>query len=212
MRHLPPRRRAEIVFGHAGVGARALFSDGLQQLPVGGEFLELMVVLVAQPYDVLPVLLDNADRVRKGEQPSSPGRQEIAVGIEDQDRVLGVAVEAVNPVLRIDGNRAGPDIEPGRRSLPLLVNPVGIFAATDDRFHCSLLCIYCAVHCRLQPPTPLPASGEREGPAKREGEGQPPRYPCNSCFSLASRSRIGKTSSALAGGTGKFTRTTPRSR
>src|SRR5271156_3220434 len=32
------------------------------------------------------------------------------------------------------------------------------------------------------------------------------------CLSLATRSKIGRTSSALAGGTGKLTRTTPRSR
>src|SRR5438477_8002483 len=38
------------------------------------------------------------------------------------------------------------------------------------------------------------------------------RYAPTCCLSLATRSRIGKTSSALAGGTGKLTRTTPRSR
>src|SRR5208282_4869764 len=38
------------------------------------------------------------------------------------------------------------------------------------------------------------------------------RYAPTCCFSLATRSKIGRTSSALAEGTGKFTRTTPRSR
>src|SRR5260370_3632628 len=38
------------------------------------------------------------------------------------------------------------------------------------------------------------------------------RYAPTCCFSLATRSKIGRTSSALAGGTGKLTRTTPRSR
>ena len=62
---LLPRRRAEIVLRHAGIGARALLADRLQQLPVGGEFLELLVVLVAQPDDILAVFPDDADRVRK---------------------------------------------------------------------------------------------------------------------------------------------------
>src|SRR6516162_4676813 len=109
------------------------------------------MVLVAQLDDVLPILLHDADRVRKGEQPRPPGRQKTAVAIEDYDRVLGVAVEAVDPVLRIDRNSAGANIEPGRRPLPLLVDPVGIFAAADDRFHAVLLCIYVASYDRVMP-------------------------------------------------------------
>src|SRR6516162_2713780 len=123
------------------------------------------MVLVAQPDDVLPILLHDADRVRKGEQCRSRGRQKIAVAIEDYDRVLGVAVEAVDPVLRIDRNSAGANIESGRRPLPFLVDPIGIFAAADDRFHALLLCIYVAAYDRVMPAVAASAWPDGRGSA-----------------------------------------------
>src|SRR5436190_1559393 len=47
MRHLAPGLRAEIVLRHAGIGALAFLADRLQQFAVGGEFIELLVMLVA---------------------------------------------------------------------------------------------------------------------------------------------------------------------
>jgi len=64
--------RAPFVRRHAGVGARALFADRLQQAAVGREFVELVVVLVAQPDDILAAFLHDADRVREPEQSSAP--------------------------------------------------------------------------------------------------------------------------------------------
>src|SRR6516165_7450916 len=175
VRDLAPSLRTEIVCGHAGVGARPLFTDGLQQLPGRSEFLELLMVLIAQPDDVLPILLHDADRVRKGEQPRTPGRQKTAPGTEDYDRVVGVAVEAVDPVLRIDRNSAGANIEPRRRALPLLVDPVGIFAAADDRFHAVLLCIYVAAYDRVTPAVAASAWPDGRGSAspRRPGPAAP---------------------------------------
>src|SRR5712691_13267954 len=49
-----------------------------------------------------------------------------------------IAIEAIDPILRVDRYRAGLDLEPLRRLLPLLVHPVGVFAAADDRFHLRL--------------------------------------------------------------------------
>src|SRR5437016_5184271 len=49
--------------------------------------------------------------------------------------MLGVAIEAVHPVLRVDGNRASPHLHAFRRTRPILVHFVGIFAAADDRIH-----------------------------------------------------------------------------
>ena len=130
-----PRRRAEIVGRHPGVGAGAALADGLQQFAVVGEFVELLEVLVAQPDVVVAVA---ADRVRELEQAGAPRRQEIAVAVEDDDRMLGVAVEAVDPVLRVDRHRAGPHLDMRRRALPVLIDPIGVFAAADDRIHRSL--------------------------------------------------------------------------
>src|SRR6266496_527096 len=48
-----------------------------------------------------------------------------------------VAIEAVDPVLRVDRDRSGLDLKPLGRLLPLLVHPIGVFAAADDRFHVS---------------------------------------------------------------------------
>src|SRR5207237_8083282 len=75
------------------------------------------------------------DRVWQGAVPRSRGVNVFPVAIEDHDRVLGVAIEAVDPVLRVDRYRAGADIEPLRRVLPPLVDSVGILAAADDWFH-----------------------------------------------------------------------------
>ena len=96
MRDLFPSGRAEIVGRHPGVGALAFDADRLQQLAIGGELHKLAVMLVGEPDEV--VLVD-ADRMRKGEEARPPGLQEIAVAVEDHDRMLGVAVEAIDPVL-----------------------------------------------------------------------------------------------------------------
>ena len=85
VRHLLPRHRTEIVLRHAGIGAVSLHPDGLQQLPVRGEFHELLVMLVGQPGETLGI---EADRVREAEQSRAPGRQEVAVAVEHHDRVL----------------------------------------------------------------------------------------------------------------------------
>src|SRR6516162_10190270 len=96
MRHLFPRYRAPIIFWHAGIRTLALGADRLQQPAVGRELVELPVMLVAEPHEV--VLVD-ADRVRKLEQSRTPGRQEIAVAIEDHDSMLGISIETIDPVL-----------------------------------------------------------------------------------------------------------------
>src|SRR5205823_7133155 len=78
MRDLAPSLRAEIVLRHAGIGALAFLADRLQQLSVGGELVELLMVLVAEPDDIAAVLLNDADRVRKAEQPLAPGADKFA--------------------------------------------------------------------------------------------------------------------------------------
>src|SRR6516165_12054870 len=137
MRHLLIGGRTPLALRHPSVGALALLADSLQQLAVGGEFVELVVMLVAQPDAVLAVLRHNADCVRELEQPGTPRRQEFAIAVKDYDRVLRVAVKAVDPVLRVDRHRAGLDLQPLRRLLPFLVDPVRILATADDRFHCA---------------------------------------------------------------------------
>src|SRR5258707_11550949 len=92
-------------------------------------------MLVADADDVAPVLLDDADRVRKAEQPLTPGADEIAVAGEDHHRVRVIAIEAVDPVLGIDRQRRRLQLQPFRNALPLLIDLVGVFAAADDRVH-----------------------------------------------------------------------------
>ena len=132
MGDLFPRGRAVIVVGHAGVGARVAHADGLQQLAVGGELEELAVMLVGEP-DV--VVLVDADRVRKLEHPGAPRADELAVAVEDHDRMLGVAVEAEHPVLQVDRDRAGPDLDTVGGTLPFRIGLVPVLAAADDRVH-----------------------------------------------------------------------------
>ena len=94
MRHLLPRHRAEIVVRHAGIRSVSFDADGLQQRAVGGEFHELLVMLVGQPGETLRI---ETDCVRKPEQPRAPGRQEVAVPVEHHNGVLGDPIEAVPP-------------------------------------------------------------------------------------------------------------------
>src|SRR5208282_601477 len=79
-----------------------------------------------------------ADRVRKLEQPGSPGADTIAVAIEDHDRMVLVAVEAIDAVSRVDRDRAGPDLDMFGRVLPIPMDPVAVLALADDLFHRSL--------------------------------------------------------------------------
>src|SRR4029077_8218556 len=121
MGDLAPGLRAEIILRDAGIGALAFFADRLQQLPVGGEFVELLVMLVAEPDDIAAVFPDDADRMRKAEQPLAPGADKLAVAIEDHDGVRIISIEAVDPVLGIDRNRARFHLQPLGWALPILV-------------------------------------------------------------------------------------------
>ena len=59
----------------------------------------------------------------------------LAVAVEDDDRVLLVAVEAEHPVLRVDRDRAGPHLDALRRLLPVPIDPIPVIAAADDLSH-----------------------------------------------------------------------------
>jgi hypothetical protein len=73
--------------------------------------------------------------MREAEQPFAPGPDEIAVPVEDHDRMCVVAIEAVDPVFGIDRDRARLHLQPLRRTLPVFVHLVGVFALADDRIH-----------------------------------------------------------------------------
>src|SRR5438270_10951242 len=88
--------------------------------------------------------------MRKAEQPLAPGADEIAVAIEDDDRVRLVAIETVNTVLRIDRDRARFHVEPFGRALPIFVHLVGVFAVADDRIHWRSPLFYGLSNARLR--------------------------------------------------------------
>src|SRR5262249_15040635 len=69
------------------------------------------------------------DPVRPGEVPFAPRLHEVAVAVEDDDRMLA-AVEDEDPILRVDRNTG--DLRPGktrRQLVPAIIRVIAKFAA-----------------------------------------------------------------------------------
>jgi hypothetical protein len=78
-----------------GVRAIAPGADGAQERTGAGVEQHLRVVAVDDPQVVVGV---GADRVGELEEPGAPRREIVPVVVEDHDRVVGRAVEAVDAV------------------------------------------------------------------------------------------------------------------
>ena len=94
-----------------------------------------MVAVVGQPDRVVG---SHMDAVRPAEDTLAPGAQQIALGIEDRDRVLA-AIEGVDPVLAIDAaRRAVTEGDFLRHLRPILVDLEGVLAASELNRHAPL--------------------------------------------------------------------------
>ena len=113
--------RAEVEARGAGVAAGLpLVPSVEEQLARGRELADRVVEVVGQ---VDRVVGADGDAVRPREQPLAPGAQELAVPVEDDDRMLA-AVEDVHAVARVDGDADGLDEAPaGGQPLPARRRP-----------------------------------------------------------------------------------------
>ena len=127
--HIGPSVGTDDGIVHASVGAVALDANGHQQLPLLSEFHNLAVVAFDQP-DVI-VRVDD-DGVGEAEHSRAPGVEVVALPVENDDGMVGVAVEAIDPVLGVAINGSGGHGPAGGELGPMGVHFVGVLAGAND--------------------------------------------------------------------------------
>src|ERR1700737_3646766 len=105
--------------------------------------------------------------------------------MEDDDRMVLVAVEAVDAILGVDCDRASVYLDMLWRALPIPMDAIAVATLADDLFHCifppvaALLALTMAAPIR-QPPK-RSASAYVRGPKRLVAGGVPPPGPPAGC-------------------------------
>jgi hypothetical protein len=109
-------------------------AEGHQHFAVERAFAHRVIAVVGQPDRIVRAHMDAVGPV---EHPFAPGAQQIALGIEDRDRMLA-AIEGVDPVLAVDADRRTVTQRDFLRHLrPILVDLEGVLAASELNRHAS---------------------------------------------------------------------------
>src|ERR1044071_6416289 len=109
-------------------------ADLEQHLPVECAFADGMVAVIGA---IERVVRPDMQTVGAVEQRLAPGIEQVSIAVEDHHRVLA-AIEHIDPVLPIDGDRSDVSEAPTRRQFcPVADDPVGVLAGADDAVRCA---------------------------------------------------------------------------
>ena len=107
-------------------------SDRLQQFAFGREFHELHVVPVGEPNETLGV---EPDGVGEPENARTPGEKKFSPAIENDNRMIGAAIEAINAIESVNRDRGRFHVHTDGHMRPVLMHLVCILSGAYDRFH-----------------------------------------------------------------------------